>query len=117
MTQDRIDDILDKKKYDEPIPVRTRLSWEATLRTRDGRRVATDILSMCHFGLSAFEGDVDMCVFTSGKQKVGEEVMNMINSISPETYHLMMKEQKEDQEHDRNELNSGDGSISDTSNT
>ncbi len=76
-------------------------NWQVVLSTPAGRAVVYDLLKVCHFGLSPFSGDNNMTNMIAGKQKVGEEIMSMINSASPASYHLMTKEAQELENYDR----------------
>lgn len=79
---------------------RTKDAWFALLDYREGRRVIYDLLNVCHYGLSPFTGNNDMTNMIAGKQKIGEYIMEMVNSLSPESYHLMLKEAQEDRSDD-----------------
>lgn len=99
---DRIDELIAESEIQDYTPdKRTKDAWESVLGSREGRRMIFDLLGVCHFGVSAFTGDNATTNFLAGKQKVGEYVMDMINSVAPNHYHLMTKEAREDQDYDR----------------
>lgn len=71
------------------------------LGTRSGRRMIYALLGVCHFGRSAFGGTNEITNHLTGKQAVGEYVIGLLNLTNPEAFSLMVKEAKEDEEHDR----------------
>lgn len=100
MSQDSIFEDSDKQGHESE--QRLADAWSSILSHRNGRRVIHDLLQICQYGLSPFEGDTNMCVFTSGKQKVAEYVMGMVSLTDPHAYFLMIKEAKEDKDYDDN---------------
>lgn len=83
------------------LPDRDMEAMRLTLRTRAGRRVVYSLLGVCHYGVSAFGGTNEITNFNAGKQSVGEHLMRLLNLTSPEAFSLMVKEAKEDEQHDR----------------
>lgn len=76
--------------------VNLRTAWADVLSSRAGRRVVHDLLSVCHFGMSSYAGDANTTMFVAGKQKVGEEIMNMINLSDPDAFFKMTKEYQDE---------------------
>ena len=77
-------------------------AWRWVLHDRRGRAVIRDLLRVSHYGVSAFSGkDNDTTNMISGKQKVGEEIMSLMNAVNPEAFFIMTKEAREDEAHDR----------------
>lgn len=102
------EDIIRDAPKEEPIVAhRTLESLKHVLSFRNGRRFVYDLLGVCHFGRSPFSGEhIHTTVALAGKQLVGEWVMDLLITTYPEAYGLMLKEAKEDFDHDRSRKDS-----------
>ena len=86
---------------DKPFRDRELEAMTHVLATRSGRRLVYDLLGICHFGRAPFAGENAFTAHTLiGKQMVGEHIMGLLNLTNPEAYTLMVKEAKEDAQHD-----------------
>ena len=101
MSNDLEDIIRDTPEVDNNNIVRSVDSIKSVLSFRAGRRFIYDLLGVCHFGRSPFSGEaVHTTNALAGKQLVGEWVMDLLTNAYPEAYSLMLKEAKEDNDHD-----------------
>lgn len=116
--QDRIEELLqDPKETEYSLEQERRINdaWDILLKTRNGRVILKHLLEMTEYGVSAWSGSTEATLVNSGKQIIGERVMEQVNLIFPEAYALMMKEAKEDDSYDRSEQQSRAGRNTSTS--
>lgn len=115
MTNDFETEIRGELPVDDRAIMRTKEATLSVLSTRQGRRFVYDLLGVCHFGRSSFSGEaVHTASALGGKQLIGEWTMDLILSTYPEAYASMVKEAKEDHDHDRHNDNLTDADSGNT---
>jgi hypothetical protein len=73
-----------------------REDWKWLMRTRQGRRVAWRLLERAGVYRLSYQFD-EHTAFREGSRNIGLMILNALHSAAPESYALMLEEQRSDE--------------------